>query len=644
MIFYVEWRRGKMIKVQQFFMKYKRYILLINTVLLLFAEVSKLLLHMDIPYQVLMFIVGTIGVIPIALTAISSLRVRLVSIDVLVSLAVIGAFIIGEFNEAAIVTWLFMLGDVLEEITLRKTRSAVSDLTQMAPKTASVVQDDGTIKEEDVDFIDPGEKILIKTGDQVPVDGEIVSGIGYLNEASMNGESKLANKIVGSEVYAGTILEDGTLTVETTAAGEDTTFGKIIEMVEEAQDTKSGTEKIINRFAKYYTPAVLVIAIIVGLITRDLKLAITVMVLGCPGALVIGVPVSTVAGIGNGAKNGIMFKGSQVIDQARKIDEVAFDKTGTLTVGHPEVSVIEILNGRRNEIIKLAAQIEGQSNHPLAQAIAKLAEQKPVSTKLETVKGKGVVATINDEKYYLGNQNLIVDNTGSNGKLVKTINHLSQSDNSIVVFANSDQSQLAVFGIKDQLRPEAKEALTNLKKLGVKKLVMLSGDNQETAEQIAAELPIDEVRGQMLPENKAAFIKQEKMNGHHVAFIGDGINDSPALANANVAIAIGSGTDVAIDVSDIVLVKNDLRKIDYALGLSKKIVLNMNENIVLALLTVLLLFIGLFAGYVEMASGMFIHEFSILVATLNGMRLLKFHHKFDNHQVSKKHNKVALNM
>lgn len=633
-----------MIKVQQFFMKYKRYILLINTVLLLFAEVSKLLLHMDIPYQVLMFIVGTIGVIPIALTAISSLRVRLVSIDVLVSLAVIGAFIIGEFNEAAIVTWLFMLGDVLEEITLRKTRSAVSDLTQMAPKTASVVQDDGTIKEKDVDFIDPGEKILIKTGDQVPVDGKIVSGIGYLNEASVNGESKLANKTVGSEVYAGTILEDGTLTVETTAAGEDTTFGKIIEMVEEAQDTKSGAEKIINRFAKYYTPAVLVIAIIVGLITRDLKLAITVMVLGCPGALVIGVPVSTVAGIGNGAKNGIMFKGSQVIDQARKIDEVAFDKTGTLTVGHPEVSVIEILNGRRNEIIKLAAQIEGQSNHPLAQAIAKLAEQKPVSTKLETVKGKGVVTTINDEKYYLGNQNLVVDNTGSNGKLVKTINHLSQSDNSIVVFANSDQSQLAVFGIKDQLRPEAKEALTNLKKLGVKKLVMLSGDNQETAEQIAAELPIDEVRGQMLPENKAAFIKQEKMNGHHVAFIGDGINDSPALANANVAIAIGSGTDVAIDVSDIVLVKNDLRKIDYALGLSKKIVLNMNENIVLALLTVLLLFIGLFAGYVELASGMFIHEFSILVVILNGMRLLKFHHKFDNHQVSKKHNKVALNM
>ena len=222
-----------------------------------------------------MLIVGIVGVLPIALTAISSLRVKLISIDVLVSLAVIGAFIIGEFNEAAIVTWLFMLGDVLEELTLKKTRSAVADLTKMAPQTALVVQDDGSTEKEDVDFIDPGEKILVKTGDQVPVDGKVISGSGYLNEASVNGESKLVNKKAGNEVYAGTILENGTLTVETTAVGEDTTFGKIIEMVEEAQDTKSHTEKLINRFSKYYTPAVLVIAIAVGLITKDLKLAIT---------------------------------------------------------------------------------------------------------------------------------------------------------------------------------------------------------------------------------------------------------------------------------------------------------------------------------------------------------------------------------
>lgn len=633
-----------MIKVQRFFIKYKKQILLLNTILLLLAEGSKWLLHLNLPYQLLMLVVGIIGVIPIVLTAISSIKVKLISIDVLVSLAVLGAFIIGEFNEAAIVTWLFMLGDFLEEVTLKKTRSAISDLTKMAPTTALVMQDDGSTKEEDVDFIDPGTRILVKTGDQIPVDGKIVSGSGYLNEASINGESSLANKKIGNQVYAGTILEDGTLTIETIAAGEDTTFGKIIEMVEEAQDTKSHAEKLINRFSKYYTPAVLVIAIIVGLITRDLKLAITVMVLGCPGALIIGVPVSTVAGIGNGAKNGIIFKGSQVMDQTRKIDEIAFDKTGTLTVGHPEVSAIKILKGQRNEIIRLAAQIEQQSNHPLAQAIAKLDNQASDVIKVETVKGKGLIATISGEKYYLGNQNLITENTHLNQELLRTINHLSNLGNSIVVFANADQSQLAVFGIKDQLRPEAKIALTRLKKLGVKKLVMLSGDNFKTAKQVAAELPIDEVYGEMLPADKAAFVKKEQEKGYHVAFIGDGINDSPALANADVAIAIGSGTDVAIDVSDIVLVKNDLRKVSYAIDLAKKTVLNMNENIAIALLTVLLLFIGLFAGYVEMASGMFIHEFSILVVILNGMRLIRFKQKLDHHQVSKKQIDVALNM
>lgn len=633
-----------MIKVQRFFIKYKKQILLLNTILLLLAEGSKWLLHLNLPYQLLMLVVGIIGVIPIVLTAISSIKVKLISIDVLVSFAVLGAFIIGEFNEAAIVTWLFMLGDFLEEVTLKKTRSAISDLTKMAPTTALVMQDDGSTKEEDVDFIDPGTRILVKTGDQIPVDGKIVSGSGYLNEASINGESSLANKKIGNQVYAGTILEDGTLTIETIAAGEDTTFGKIIEMVEEAQDTKSHAEKLINRFSKYYTPAVLVIAIIVGLITRDLKLAITVMVLGCPGALIIGVPVSTVAGIGNGAKNGIIFKGSQVMDQTRKIDEIAFDKTGTLTVGHPEVSAIKILKGQRNEIIRLAAQIEQQSNHPLAQAIAKLDNQASDVIKVETVKGKGLIATISGEKYYLGNQNLITENTHLNQELLHTINHLSNLGNSIVVFANADQSQLAVFGIKDQSRPEAKIALTRLKKLGVKKLVILSGDNFKTAKQVAAELPIDEVYGEMLPADKAAFVKKEQEKGYHVAFIGDGINDSPALANADVAIAIGSGTDVAIDVSDIVLVKNDLRKVSYAIDLAKKTVLNMNENIAIALLTVLLLFIGLFAGYVEMASGMFIHEFSILVVILNGMRLIRFKQKLDHHQVSKKQIDVALNM
>ena len=399
-----------MVKIQRFFIKYKRQILITITILLILAEIFQWVFKLTLLYQILMAVAGVIGVIPIILTAISSLKVKLISIDVLVSLAVIGAFIIGEFNEAAIVTWLFMLGEVLEDFTLKKTRSAVSDLVSMAPQTALVVQEDGSTEEEDVDFIDSGDQVVVKTGDQVPVDGKIISGSGNLDEASINGESRLVNKGVGDAVYAGTMLENGNLTVETTAAGEDTTFGKIIEVVEEAEDSKSYTEKLINRFAKYYTPLILIIALIVGVITRNFKLAITIMVLGCPGALVIGVPVSTVAGIGNGAKNGIIFKGSQVMDEMRKVDEIAFDKTGTLTIGHPEVSAVRVLNGDKAKIIKLAAAIEKKSNHPLANTIAKM-DPFVIDAVIETVKGEGVIATYEQEKYFVGNLQLVEENT-----------------------------------------------------------------------------------------------------------------------------------------------------------------------------------------------------------------------------------------
>lgn len=407
-----------MVKIQRFFIKYKRQILITITILLILAEIFQWVFKLTLLYQILMAVAGVIGVIPIILTAISSLKVKLISIDVLVSLAVIGAFIIGEFNEAAIVTWLFMLGEVLEDFTLKKTRSAVSDLVSMAPQTALVVQEDGSTEEEDVDFIDSGDQVVVKTGDQVPVDGKIISGSGNLDEASINGESRLVNKGVGDAVYAGTMLENGNLTVETTAAGEDTTFGKIIEVVEEAEDSKSYTEKLINRFAKYYTPLILIIALIVGVITRNFKLAITIMVLGCPGALVIGVPVSTVAGIGNGAKNGIIFKGSQVMDEMRKVDEIAFDKTGTLTIGHPEVSAVRVLNGDKAKIIKLAAAIEKKSNHPLANTIAKM-DPFVIDAVIETVKGEGVIATYEQEKYFVGNLQLVEENTKKNAELKK---------------------------------------------------------------------------------------------------------------------------------------------------------------------------------------------------------------------------------
>lgn len=622
----------QMVRIQQFFTKYRRPIVVLTTALLLVAEAARFGGHSLLAYQLVMALAGIIGLVPILLTAISSLQVHLISIDVLVSIAVIGAFIIGEYNEAAIVTWLFMLGEVLEDVTLQKTRSAVQQLADMAPQTALVVNDDGTTSVEDVDFLETGTRVLIKTGSQVPVDGKVVTGSALVNEASITGESRLVTKQRGAEVFAGTVLENGTVTVETTATGDDTTFGQIIELVEEAQDSQTKTQRFIDRFAKYYTPLVLVVAVLIGMVTRDFRLAITVMVLGCPGALVIGVPASTVAGIGNGARRGILFKGSDVMDRLQHVDTVAFDKTGTLTQGKPTVKKLLVLKGDRQMIIDQAVAVERQSGHPLAQAITCLATKRQlIPDKVETVKGQGVRARLGGQEYLLGNQQLISEMVDSK-QLDQAVARLASEGNSTVIFASADHRELAIFAIKDQLRPQTATALQQLKQLGVKRLVMLTGDNAGTAKEIAAALPLDEVHATMLPQEKAAFIESKRQQGHRVAFVGDGINDSPALSAANVAVAMGSGTDVAMDVADLVLIKSDLANLVTGFQLAKRTIRNMNENIAIALLTVLLLFVGLFVGDIEMASGMLIHELSILIVILNSMRLIKYSPKVDHRQ------------
>lgn len=623
---YFEGEGGEiMVRTQHFFTKHRQALVILMTSLLVLAEAARWLGQMTTVYQGIMAVAGAIGFLPILLTAISSLQVRLISIDVLVSTAVIGAFIIGEYNEAAIVTWLFMLGEVLENVTLQKTRSAVKQLTDLAPQTAWVVTPDGAVHQEDIDFLDPGTHILVKTGSQIPVDGNVLSGSALVNEASITGESRLVRKGVGNAVFAGTILESGTLTVEMTAAGDDTTFGKIIELVEEAQDSQTKVQRFIDRFAQYYTPFVLIVAVVVGFLTQDIRLAITVMVLGCPGALVIGVPASTVAGIGNGARRGILFKGSDVMDRLRRVDTIAFDKTGTLTIGKPTVQTLLVLKGDRQKIIDRAVAIERQSDHPLARAITALPIQQSLTPiNVQTLKGQGIRAKLMDQEYLLGNRSLVKAVVGNNTELDQAVNQLVAIGDSLVILASTDQRELAIFGINDQLRPQASVALQHLKRLGVKQLVMLTGDNVGTAREIAATLPIDTVRAGMLPQDKERFVTDERRRGHRVAFVGDGINDSPALAAADVAIAMGSGTDVAMDVANLVLVKSDLTKLVTARQLAQRTIMNMNENIIIALLTVLLLFIGLFAGYVEMGSGMLIHELSILVVILNGMRLIKY--------------------
>ena len=626
-------------KIQGFLTKHTNQITLITGILIVLGMPSKYLFQFTLGYQVILAVASVIAVIPIAVRAWSALRNKVFSIELLVSIAVIGAFIIGEFNESAIVTFLFLFGSYLESKTLQKTRTAIKGLTDMSPTTATLVNADGT-EEVDVDDVDEGDVVLVKTGSQVPVDGVVVEGNGYLNEASITGEARQINKKLNDSVYSGTMVENGYLKIKATQVGDDTTFAKIIELVEEAQDTKSKAEKFIDRFAQYYTPAVLVLAVLVFAFSRDFRLAITVLVLGCPGALVIGAPVSNVAGIGNGAKRGILIKGGEVVDTFAKVDTLVFDKTGTLTEGNTAVTTMHTYTTNADNQLALAAAIEGVSDHPLGQAIVTYAAQKsagvaPVLDDTETVKGQGICAKVGDQTVVIGNQKMLTAHQIElNPAQLKDLNDLQAGGQSTVIMAVDGQVQL-IFGIADTIRPGVKDSLAALKAQGIKKLVMLTGDNQLTAQAVADELNLDEVHANLLPEEKVEYVKKLKADGNTVAFIGDGINDSPSIANADIGIAMGSGTDVAIDTSDVVLMQSSFPALVHAHGLAKKTVLNTRENIFIAIATVAFLLIGLVFGYIYMASGMFVHEASILVVIFNAMRLINFQTKFDKQQPAK---------
>ncbi|MCU9600638.1 heavy metal translocating P-type ATPase [Pallidibacillus thermolactis] len=613
--------------MQRFILSKKHFITLLSGILIVIAFISKLSFgNVDVFHWALIF-ASVLGVAPIAIQAYQALKVKVVSIDVLVTIAVTGAFLIKNFEESAIVTFLFLFGAFLEQRTLNKTRSAIKELTEIAPQRALKLMENGKFKEVEIDEVDVGDILLVKTGARVPVDGTVLTGEGYINEASITGESVPVSKKKDAQVYAGTILENGTIQIVADRVGEDTTFGKIIELVEEAQDSKSETERFIDRFSKYYTPAVLVFGIIVWLVTRDIELAITILVLGCPGALVIGVPVSNVAGIGNGARNGVLLKASEVINDFSKVDAVVFDKTGTLTIGNPKVVDIEFYGNDIDEVLSYLASVERESDHPLAKAVVEYIGSTKLHTvkNTEVVKGGGIIAQVDGHRVVVGNVALMEqEKVPLNEKVREDIAQFEQKGNSLVL-TSVDGELKVLMGIRDQIRPGVKEDLQKLKSLGVKSLVVLSGDNQGTVDLVARELGLTEAHGHMLPEDKSAYIAKLQAEGQIVAFVGDGVNDSPSLAIANIGIAMGSGTDVAIETSDVVLMNSDFSRLPHALGLTKAMANNMRQNIVIAVGVVLVLLASVFfSEWMNMSIGMLVHEASILVVILNGMRLLRY--------------------
>ena len=629
-----------MTKLNIWITKHQNKITAAIAILIALSLLSDFVLKMGTAATVFMIVASILGAIPVALHAFSALQNKVISIELLVTIAVIGAFIIGEYEESAVVTFLFLFGNYLEQKTLEKTRSSVKSLTKMAPTTAELVDEDGKTETVDVEDLDEGDHVLVKPGGQIPVDGKIIDGTGYMNEASITGESTPVKKGIGDKVFAGSLTDNGTITVETTSVGEDTTFGKIIELVEEAQDSQSPAARFIDKFATYYTPAVLIIGIFVWAITRDFPLAITVLVLGCPGALVIGAPVSNVAGIGNGAKNGILMKGGNAVNSFSHVDTLVLDKTGTLTTG--KMSVTDVDNfGDKTENLALLAAVEKTSDHPLGQAIVKYATDQSITDtpelpELDTVKGQGLVGQKDDFKVLVGNERLMKANDVKiSAEQKEAINGRMNDGDSVVLMAVGQELKLVV-GVNDQLRPDAREGLQALKDAGLKRIVMLTGDNKVAAQRVADRLPIDEVHAELLPEDKVTFVKKFQEQGSTVAFVGDGINDSPSLATADIGIGMGTGTDVAIETADIILVKSSFDALAHAYVLAKKTVANTKENIFIAVGTVALLLLGLIVGVIHMGSGMFVHEISILVVIFNAMRLIKNKPvKLDSNQVLK---------
>lgn len=576
-------------------------------------------------------IVAGFGIVRRALHALS---IRMIAIELLVSVAAIGAVLIGNFWEAAAVTALFAIGNALEAATLTKTRSALAELVEVAPETAIVLRG-GDQVEIPAREVAVGDTVIVKNGAKVPVDGEVISGAAAITEATITGESVPAEKTPGDRVYAGTISQSGFLQVRAEGIGADTTLARIIQRVEEAQEAKAKTQAFIDRFSKWYTPGVMVLALAAGLISQNPVLGLTLLVIGCPGALVISIPVTIVAGIGQAARHGILIKGGEFLETAARISAVALDKTGTLTQGRPELTdtVVIAQDYAANQVLAIAAAAEAGSEHPLATAVINAARSAGVMTQnlpddVQPVPGKGIIARVGKQQVLVGNVALIEQQLGDllvagYDQALAAARELASAGRTPMLVATTDRV-LGVLGVADQLRPSAAGLVAGLHQAGIGRIVMLTGDAEPVARRIAAEVGITEVHAGLLPEDKVRWITQLQADGHTVAMVGDGVNDAPALATAQVGVAMGAaGSAVAVETADIALMSDDLAKVPQALSLARRTVRIMKQNIGVALVTVALLLAGVFAGQVTMSLGMLAHEASVLLVIANAMRLLR---------------------
>lgn len=566
-----------------------------------------------------------------------ALRHFTLNIHFLMSLAVIGAMFIGQWPEAAMVIVLFALSEKLEAASLTRARRAVEALMRLAPDQASVQQTDGTWADVPAATLAVGARVRARPGERIAIDGVIEEGASALNQASITGESVPVDKTVGDDVYAGSINESGLIVYRTTVAPGDTTLARIVRIVETAQQQRSPTQRFVDKFSRIYTPAVVLCALLVAIVpplafglawSPWIYKALVMLVIACPCALVISTPVTVVSGLTAAARAGILIKGGAFLESGRLIRAVALDKTGTLTRGEPRLTDVVPLRGTsRDEALTLAAALDAQTTHPIARAVVEGHAQAglgtlPSVTDFEALVGMGVKGRVGETLYYLGNHRLIESQGVCNAEVEAELTRLEAQARTAIVLASETQA-LAVLAVADTLREESREAIAQLTKMGVR-TVMLTGDNRATAQVIGEQSGVSDVRAEMLPEDKWQAVSSLREKYGHVGMVGDGINDAPALASADVGFAMGvTGTDSALETADVTLMDDDLRKLPAFLALSQRSATVLKQNIAVALGIKAVFFALAVMGLASLWMAVFADVGASLLVIANGMRLLR---------------------
>ncbi|PKN97514.1 MAG: heavy metal translocating P-type ATPase [Chloroflexi bacterium HGW-Chloroflexi-4] len=568
---------------------------------------------------------------------------RKVGIELLMMVAAVVASAMGEVLEGAMLVFLYSLSEAAEGYTEEKTRAAIKALMDLAPKVA-LVRRDGRELEIPVEELLVGDVFIVKPGQSMATDGEVLVGASSVNQAPVTGESVPVEKLLGDTVFAGSINGEGALEVRATKTFADNTIARIITMVEEAQEKKGKSQRFIERFGARYSPIVLLIGILVAILpplffgtdwTMWIIRATVFIVAAAPCALVISIPITLVASLGTGARNGVLIKGGVYVEELAKVKVIAMDKTGTLTRGEPEVTDVvhfrqnpDRLTNSQQEFLAVAAGIERRSSHPLAQAIVRYVEAQGVQpaelADFRSLTGAGASASLDGHTVYVGSPDLFLSKLGiSLEHAWDDINHL-QGEGKTVVLLGDEQAPWGMIAIRDNIRPNAQKAIDAMHAAGAEKVVMLTGDNERTAQAIARELGIDEVYADLKPEDKAVKVRELTARYGHVAMVGDGVNDAPALAEATVGVAMGAaGTDVALETADVALMADDLEKLAYALRLAKRNQSVVNQNLVLSAVVISVLIIGAVGGWFTLPVAVLAHEISEFVVIGSGLRMLR---------------------